>query len=131
MGGKWLELLKEMAPRVNRAAMIFNPDTAPGAWHTAASAIRRASMSRSIVELSAQRTDAAKPRSGREQGTRLHPEGSGGRPRSSTLEVARKMAKPLAGREKSPILGSFCQNPLVGCIQISLQSTVGEIPHRS
>jgi hypothetical protein len=51
MGGKWLELLKEMAPRVNRAAMIFNPDTAPGAWHTAASAIRRASMSRSIVEL--------------------------------------------------------------------------------
>jgi putative ABC transport system substrate-binding protein len=30
MGGKWLELLKEIAPSVNRAAMIFNPDTAPG-----------------------------------------------------------------------------------------------------
>jgi putative tryptophan/tyrosine transport system substrate-binding protein len=30
MGGKWLELLKEIAPTVKRAAMIFNPDTAPG-----------------------------------------------------------------------------------------------------
>jgi putative ABC transport system substrate-binding protein len=30
MGGKWLELLKESAPRVRRAAMMFNPDTAPG-----------------------------------------------------------------------------------------------------
>ena len=30
MGGKWLELLKEIAPGVKQAAMIFNPDTAPG-----------------------------------------------------------------------------------------------------
>ena len=30
MGGKWLELLKEIAPRVERAAIMFNPDTAPG-----------------------------------------------------------------------------------------------------
>ena len=30
MGGKWLEILKEIAPRVARAAMMFNPDTAPG-----------------------------------------------------------------------------------------------------
>ena len=29
MGGKWLELLKEIAPRVNRAAFLFNPGTAP------------------------------------------------------------------------------------------------------
>jgi putative ABC transport system substrate-binding protein len=27
--GKWLELLKEIAPRVNRAALLFNPKTAP------------------------------------------------------------------------------------------------------
>jgi len=31
MGGKWLELLKEVAPRIKRAAIMFNPDTAPGA----------------------------------------------------------------------------------------------------
>jgi putative tryptophan/tyrosine transport system substrate-binding protein len=30
IGGKWLELLKQIAPGVVRAAMIFNPDTAPG-----------------------------------------------------------------------------------------------------
>jgi ABC-type uncharacterized transport system substrate-binding protein len=30
IGGKWMELLKQIAPSVKRAAMIFNPDTAPG-----------------------------------------------------------------------------------------------------
>jgi putative tryptophan/tyrosine transport system substrate-binding protein len=28
IGGKWLELLKEVAPRIKRAALIFNPKTA-------------------------------------------------------------------------------------------------------
>ena len=30
IGGKWMELLKQIAPSVARAAMIFDPDTAPG-----------------------------------------------------------------------------------------------------
>jgi putative ABC transport system substrate-binding protein len=30
LGGKWLEMLKEIAPRVTRVAVMFNPDTAPG-----------------------------------------------------------------------------------------------------
>ena len=30
MGGKWLEFLTEIAPRIKRAAIMFNPDTAPG-----------------------------------------------------------------------------------------------------
>jgi putative tryptophan/tyrosine transport system substrate-binding protein len=29
IGGKWLELLKEIAPRVTRVAVMFNPQTAP------------------------------------------------------------------------------------------------------
>jgi putative ABC transport system substrate-binding protein len=29
LGGKWLELLKEIAPRITRAALLFNPATAP------------------------------------------------------------------------------------------------------
>jgi putative ABC transport system substrate-binding protein len=29
MAGKWLELLKEIAPRIKRAALLFNPATAP------------------------------------------------------------------------------------------------------
>ena len=31
LGGKWLELLKELAPRISRVAAMFNPDTAPHA----------------------------------------------------------------------------------------------------
>ena len=30
MGGKWLEMLKEAAPNLRHAAIMFNPDTAPG-----------------------------------------------------------------------------------------------------
>jgi putative tryptophan/tyrosine transport system substrate-binding protein len=30
IGGKWLELLAQVAPGLKRVAMIFNPDTAPG-----------------------------------------------------------------------------------------------------
>jgi putative ABC transport system substrate-binding protein len=30
IGGKWLELLKEIAPRTTRVALIFNPDTHSG-----------------------------------------------------------------------------------------------------
>jgi putative ABC transport system substrate-binding protein len=30
IGGKWLGLLKEIAPQIRRAAIMFNPDTAPG-----------------------------------------------------------------------------------------------------
>jgi putative ABC transport system substrate-binding protein len=30
MGGKWLELLREIAPQIKRAGIMFNPDTAPG-----------------------------------------------------------------------------------------------------
>lgn len=29
MGGKWVELLKEIAPRVSQVALVFNPETAP------------------------------------------------------------------------------------------------------
>src|SRR5258708_9200568 len=30
MGGKWIELLKKIAPAASRAGVIFNPETAPG-----------------------------------------------------------------------------------------------------
>jgi putative ABC transport system substrate-binding protein len=33
LGGKWLELLTEIAPGLKRAAIIFNPDTAPASTY--------------------------------------------------------------------------------------------------
>jgi putative ABC transport system substrate-binding protein len=33
LGGKWLELLTEIAPGLKRAAIMFNPDTAPGSTY--------------------------------------------------------------------------------------------------
>jgi putative tryptophan/tyrosine transport system substrate-binding protein len=30
IGGKWVELLKEIAPDLKQVAMLFNPETAPG-----------------------------------------------------------------------------------------------------
>jgi putative ABC transport system substrate-binding protein len=33
MAGKWLELLKEIAPQVFRAALVFSPTTAPYAGY--------------------------------------------------------------------------------------------------
>jgi putative ABC transport system substrate-binding protein len=33
MGGKWLELLSEIAPGLKRVAIIFNPDTAPASTY--------------------------------------------------------------------------------------------------
>ena len=36
MGGKWLELLKEMAPGLTRAGFLFNPNASPYAGHRAA-----------------------------------------------------------------------------------------------
>jgi putative ABC transport system substrate-binding protein len=33
VGGKWLELLSEIAPGLKRAAIMFNPDTAPASFY--------------------------------------------------------------------------------------------------
>jgi putative ABC transport system substrate-binding protein len=30
MGGKWLEIIKDIDPRIQRVAILFNPETAPG-----------------------------------------------------------------------------------------------------
>jgi len=33
LGGKWLELLAEIAPGLKRAAIMFNPDISPASAH--------------------------------------------------------------------------------------------------
>ena len=51
MASKWIELLKEVTPDMTRAAVIFNPETAPHAYYV--SAIIQAARSQSVepVEL--------------------------------------------------------------------------------
>jgi putative ABC transport system substrate-binding protein len=49
LGGKWLELLSEIAPGVKRAALMFNPDTSPASayipsFETAARSLKVASI---------------------------------------------------------------------------------------
>jgi ABC-type uncharacterized transport system substrate-binding protein len=56
--GKWLQLLKEIAPRVTRVAVVFNPDTAPYA-PLFNRALEAAVPSLGIVTLAPVRSDAA------------------------------------------------------------------------
>ena len=43
IGGKWLELFREIAPRAGRVGFLFNPDAAPnvGFFHAAEAAAAR------------------------------------------------------------------------------------------
>ena len=53
MGGKWLEMLKEIAPGVRRAAIIFNPDTAPGGGSYFAPSFQSAARSLGVEPITA------------------------------------------------------------------------------
>ncbi len=75
IGGKWLELLKEIAPQVTRVALLFNPQTAPFAVHYMHS-VQAAGPSFTIEAIStpinqASEIDAAISERGREPGLAL------------------------------------------------------------
>jgi putative ABC transport system substrate-binding protein len=53
MAGKWLELLTEIAPTVKRAAIMFNPDTAPGGGSYFLSAFEAAARSLKMAPIAA------------------------------------------------------------------------------
>jgi putative ABC transport system substrate-binding protein len=53
MGGKWVELLNEMAPGLRRAAIMFNPDTAPGGGSYFTQAFEDAARSLKLEPISA------------------------------------------------------------------------------
>jgi putative tryptophan/tyrosine transport system substrate-binding protein len=52
LGGKWLELLTEIAPRIKRVAMIFNPDTAAGRGAYYGPPFKAAALSRNVEPIS-------------------------------------------------------------------------------
>jgi putative ABC transport system substrate-binding protein len=51
LGGKWLELLSEIAPGLKRAAIMFNPDTAPTSAYM--SSLETAARSLKVVPIAA------------------------------------------------------------------------------
>jgi putative ABC transport system substrate-binding protein len=50
IGGKWLELLKEIAPGLNRLGVIYNPDTGPYAAGVIASAKAAADSNVTVID---------------------------------------------------------------------------------
>ena len=60
MAGKWLEILKEISPRVARVAMLFNPATAPYAeyWSPPSKPLLRPSLCRRLSLLFATRPNS-------------------------------------------------------------------------
>jgi putative ABC transport system substrate-binding protein len=53
LGGKWLELISEITPGLKRAAILFNPDTAPYAEVTHLPAFEAASRALKVVPITA------------------------------------------------------------------------------
>src|SRR6516162_4667517 len=53
LGGKWLELLSEIAPGLKRAAFMFNPDIYPGATNTYMPSFETAARSLKVVPITA------------------------------------------------------------------------------
>jgi putative ABC transport system substrate-binding protein len=73
IGGKWLQMLKDIAPHIRRAAMMFNPDTAPGHGNYHLDAFEVAARSLAVEPVavrvrSESEIDAAITSLGREQG---------------------------------------------------------------
>jgi len=59
MGGKWLQILKEIAPGTRRATVMFNPDTAPGGGNIFMRSIETVANSFAIEVVAAEVRDAA------------------------------------------------------------------------
>jgi len=54
LGGKWVELLKEIAPRTVRVALLLNPATGPGAQAQAVNGQPAPGVKQSVPDLDAQ-----------------------------------------------------------------------------
>jgi putative ABC transport system substrate-binding protein len=68
IAGKWLELLTEIAPRVKRAAIMFNPDTSPGGGSYFLPPFEAAARSFNVAAIAAPEIEAFITSLGREPG---------------------------------------------------------------
>jgi putative tryptophan/tyrosine transport system substrate-binding protein len=105
-GGKWLEMLKAIAPHVRRVAIMFNPDTAPGGGAFFQVPFEAAARSLAVEPI------ASRVRSDAEIETEI---ASLGREQAGLVVMAdafmlvhRGTVIPLTVRNKVPAIGSDC-----------------------
>jgi putative ABC transport system substrate-binding protein len=104
--GKWLELLKEIAPRVKRVAFIFNPKLAPGGGSYYTRLIEAAAPSFAVTPTVAPVHDAADIERAIGEFVREPNGGLVVLPDASTL-VNRKLIVALADRHRIPAIYAF------------------------
>jgi putative ABC transport system substrate-binding protein len=112
MGGKWLELLKEVAPRLRRVAIMFNPDTAPGGGSYYLAPFEAAARSLAVEPTQARvhsdaEIEAAITALGREQSGLVVMD-------DSFMSVHRGTVISLAARNSVPAIFSFSFSPKEG-----------------
>jgi putative tryptophan/tyrosine transport system substrate-binding protein len=101
VGAKWLELLKEIAPRVTRVAFVFNPDNFGPAQFSGAAAAAAAKLGVKLVIAQVRgpaEIEAAVTRVGRE------PDGGLIFPLDGFMNVYRKLTIDLAARNGLPAI---------------------------
>jgi putative tryptophan/tyrosine transport system substrate-binding protein len=112
MGGKWLELLKEVAPGLRRAAIMLNPDTAPGGGSYFLRSFEAAARALAVEPIEAHvhsdaEIEAAMASLGREQGGVVVAS-------DSFMSVHRGTVASLAARHKVPVIFDFSNFPKEG-----------------
>jgi putative ABC transport system substrate-binding protein len=101
IGAKWLELLKEVAPRVTRVAFVFNPDNFGPAQYSGSAAASASKLGVALVNEQVRgpaEIEAAVTRTGREPGGGLI------FPLDGFMNVYRKLTIDLAARNKLPAI---------------------------
>jgi putative ABC transport system substrate-binding protein len=115
IGGKWLELLKEIAPGIKRAAIMFNPNTAPGGGSYHLPSFNAAARSLNVEPITAAVHDDAEIEASI---TSLGPEPGGGLVvmADAFMWSHRARAISLAGRNKIPDIYPAADAARDGCL---------------
>jgi putative ABC transport system substrate-binding protein len=113
MGGKWLELLKEIAPRLTRVAFLFNPVTAPYVGDFFLKPLKAAALSSGVEVIAAPVRETSELKSIVAAQTRQPNCGLIGMP-DSFLDVHRAEVTSLAARYRLPAVYPFRQFAEVG-----------------
>jgi len=111
-GGKWLDLLKEIAPSLARVAVVFNPDTAPQSKHFM-QAVEAAASSRGMRAIA---VPVGAPAEIEPAITSFAREPNGGLilPTDTFIRLRQKQIVELADRHRLPVISWDPEFPKIG-----------------